>query len=76
MKLNLESTTKIIELNGTPARIWEGTTESGIKIHAFIHRVAVDKNEAPDALQKFRDELLECKAPSPEIEIYPLRMIL
>ena len=40
MKVTLESTTKIVELNGVQARIWEGTTEGGIRVHAFITRIA------------------------------------
>jgi hypothetical protein len=41
LKLILENTSKIVELNGVPARVWEGKTESGIACHAFITRVAV-----------------------------------
>ena len=73
MKITLESTTKTVELNGVPARIWEGHTANGIKIHAYITRVA-----APlDADQgEFQKELESHKAPSPEIEAIPLRMII
>ena len=73
MKVNLESTTKIVTLNGVPARIWEGKTESGMKVHAFITRVAVDKDEDQTQLQK---ELQECAAPSKEVEAYPFSLIL
>jgi hypothetical protein len=59
--------------DGVPARIWEGKTESGIPFHAFIVRVAVDKDEN-DA--QFKRELQEMAAPSPEVALYPLRMIL
>lgn len=76
MKLTLENTTKIIEFNGLPARVWEGTTETGIKVHAFITRVAVDQNEPPEVIDLFRRELQEMKAPSPEVEAIPLRMII
>jgi hypothetical protein len=41
MKITLESTAKIVEFNGLPARIWEGKTEGGIACHAFITRIAV-----------------------------------
>ena len=74
MKVTLESTTKIVQVNGVPARIWEGETTSGIKVHAFITRVAIDKNEL-DA-SEFEKELQECKVPSPAVESYPLRIIL
>ena len=76
MKIQLESTSKIVELNGVPARIWEGVTEHGIAIHVFITRIAVNK-EADGS--QFAAELKECPAPrpaDPDISAYPLRMIL
>lgn len=64
MKVTLESTDKIVELvtatGAVPARIWEGTTDSGIPCHAFITRIAVHKND--DASQ-FERELLEQRPP-------------
>ena len=36
----LHSTTKIVEVNGVRARIWEGLTGSGIPVHAYITRIA------------------------------------
>ncbi len=74
MKITIESTTKIIDFNNLPARVWEGHTESGIKVHCYITRVAIDKDE-PRTIE-FRKELLEQKAPSPEIQAIPLRMII
>jgi hypothetical protein len=74
MKITIENTTKIIEFNGLPARIWEGYTESGIKVHAYITRVAIDEDEPRS--EEFKKELLEQKAPSPEIQAIPLRMTL
>lgn len=74
MKITIESTTKIVELNGVPARIWEGETESRIKVHCFITRIAIDKDEKRN--KEFEIELESQKTPSPEIEVYPLRLIL
>ena len=74
MKIIIESTTKIIELNGIPARIWEGKTESGIKVHCFITRIAIDKDEI--RTDEFQNELQEQKEPSIEIKAYPLGLIL
>jgi len=73
MELQIESTTKIVYLNGVPARVWEGHTSSGIPVHCYITRVAVaeDKDQA-----QFAAELLECRKPSPAIESLPLSMIL
>ena len=74
MKITIESTTKIVQLNGVPSRIWEGKTESGIKVHCFITRIACDKNE-PNTTE-FETELKKQKPPSAEIECYPLRIVL
>jgi hypothetical protein len=79
MKLIIHSTSKIVELQpqggagAVPARIWEGETDTGIKVHCYITRVAVSKDQ--DHTQ-FEAELRECRIPSPEIAAIPLRMIL
>lgn len=80
MRITLESTTKLIDLDhpgfGSPrcqARIWEGHTEGGIPVHCYIVRVAV----ASDADQEeFRRELQECREPSPAVAALPCRVIL
>jgi hypothetical protein len=77
MKVELESTTKIVRLvvdgREVPARVWEGTTSSGIPCHAYITRIAV----APDQdAAEFERELLEQRRPTPAIEAIPLRLIL
>lgn len=74
MKITIESTTKIVELNSIPARIWEGETESGIKVHVYITRIAIDKDEC--RADEFQKELMQQKVPSAEIQAIPLRMIL
>jgi hypothetical protein len=61
-------------LTGLPARVWEGKTESGIKVHCYITRTAIDKYEP--RMEEFERELLEQKPPSAEIQAMPLRMIL
>lgn len=77
MTITITSTTKIIEVNGVPVRVWEGhTTDSGIEVHCFITRIAVSKEQPLDVFKQFEKELKEVKAPSAEIESYPLRMIL
>jgi hypothetical protein len=73
MKVTLKSTTKVVTLNNVPARIWEGETSSGIKIHAYITRVAVNKD---DNQEQFARELAECSAPSRETEAIPMRMLI
>jgi hypothetical protein len=73
MKVTLESTSKIVTLNGVQCRIWEGTTESGVQMHAFVMLVAAKEGQD---LTQFERELKQMRTPSPEIEAIPLRMIL
>jgi hypothetical protein len=73
MKVMAESTTKIVQLNGVPARIWEGTTESGVPCHLYVTRIAVANEE--DSSQ-FEAELQQCRAPSPAVAAIDSRLIL
>ena len=73
MKITIESTTKIVELNGVECRIWEGHTEKGVPIHCFIPRIAVRDDQ--DCSQ-FEADLIEKRAPSADTAAIPLRMIL
>ena len=74
MTIHITSTTKIVHLNGVPARIWEGMTESGIRVHCFVTRIAVGKDEN---VEQFEAELSKQRIPSPEVaSAYPDRMIL
>jgi hypothetical protein len=76
VKITVESTTKMVEVNGIPARVWEGTTASGHRVHCFITRIACGVDDAA-ARREFDRELQECRVPSADIAAaYPLRMIL
>lgn len=74
MKITVTSTTKIVELNGVPARIWDGETDSGIPVHCYVTRIAV-RDDLNDVSQ-FEKELQEHSTPSPEIQEIPLRLII
>jgi hypothetical protein len=74
VKLQIESTDKVVTLNGVPARLWEGMTPSGIPVVAFITRVAV-----PDGhpTEQFERELQEHAPPKPELAgAFDARLIL
>lgn len=75
MKITLESTTEIRELNGVPGRIWQGKTESGVDVYAFIVRVACHRDD--DASQ-FERELIEThvKATQKALAAFPLRLVI
>jgi hypothetical protein len=55
------------------ARIWEATTEAGVRCHLYVTRVAIAEGQN---LEQFERELELQRAPSPEIEGIPLRLIL
>lgn len=62
MKIIIESTDTVIDIGGgMKARLWEGHTDSGIPVHAFIPGVAV--NSAHDQTQ-FEREMIEVKPAS------------
>lgn len=74
MRVELESTTRIVELNGVPARVWQGKTARGVACHAYITRIAVEKEL--DA-SEFEAELQEHAPLRPEIDrVLDPRMVL
>lgn len=73
MQIAIESTTKVVTLNGVPARIWEGHTASGIPVHCYVTRIAVADGEDKS---QFERELDEHRAPTPEIQAIPARLLL
>lgn len=73
MKVTLQSTTKIVDVNGLPARVWEGRSAKGVRVYAFITRIAAE--EGCDHAE-FKNELQECAEPSVAVAELPLRLIL
>jgi len=61
MTIKIKATEVITDINGVPVRLWEGTTEAGIKCKVFVHRLAVHKDD--DASQ-FEKELEEQMPPT------------
>lgn len=73
MKITITSTEKVVKINGVPARIWQGETESGIEVHCFITRIAAPLDADNE---QFVRELQSHEPPRPELESYPSRMII
>jgi hypothetical protein len=73
MKIAIENTSKIVSFNGIDCRVWEGDTEGGVPVIVFIPRIAV-RNDLDTS--QFEAELRETRAPSPDAEAWPLRMVL
>ena len=75
MKITIENTDKIVELNGVPARIWEGTTEGGVPVTCFITRIVPRTHD--DAVNaQFAAELREEKTPTLYAQGIPLRLLI
>ena len=72
MKITVQSTTKItrvcIDGEVVPARVWEGTTDSGIPVHAYITRISPQQRHD---LDQFDREFEECAKPSAGVVIIP-----
>jgi hypothetical protein len=73
VKIAIESTTKIVTLNGVPARVWEGETESGVPVVCFITRIAVEKSFDSS---EFDAELQEHRHPSADVAMLPIFLTL
>ena len=73
MKMTIESTPEMRTLNGIICRIWQGKTEHGAEVIAFIPSVAVNTSQRTE---EFERDLNEHVAPRPEICAFPLRMVL
>lgn len=81
MKVTLESTTKIVVLETVgrgkmSARVWEGKTEDGIPVHAFITRIAVEEGRPDADYRQFEKDLTVCVEPSALVESIPMRMVI
>ena len=52
MKLTIEATEKLTELDGVPVRLWNGTTETSVKCLVFVHQIAVHNSEDPASFDR------------------------
>ncbi len=82
MKITIESTNRILQIKtdsgDVPARLWEGTTASGVKVECLITRIAARDNQD---LSQFERELTEHRPPQYDQSAWPpqgipLRLIL
>jgi hypothetical protein len=79
LKVTLQSTTQTTTLvdrltgQSIPARVWEGETDSGIKVQALIPCIRALANQD---LSQFERDLRQCEPPSTGMQAFPLRMIL
>ena len=84
MKVMLENTSKIVRLviggKEVPARVWQGQTESGIPVQAFITRIApeIPKSDPriDELTSEFERDLIRVADPRPSVEGIPMRFIV
>lgn len=84
MKITIESTEKIVELEidgaVVRARIWQGHTASDIPVTCFITRISPDvlisHSRHAELTEQFDLELKECATPTDRIRAIPLRFIV
>lgn len=70
MKITIESTNQITEINGPYCRVWKGVTDSGTKCFVFIPLIAVHNSENQE---EFARELQEKLPPG---SVISLRQVL
>ena len=73
MKIQIESTTQIVQMKGIPCRLWEGKSETGVKVMCWIATISVPENED---LHQFQNELRELTEPSFEAVKLSLRLVI
>lgn len=76
MKISIEPTSKIVEMDGVPVRIWEGASDEGMPVVVFIARVSVPDGLPIQAYMEFERALGKARTPSPAVVAIPLRMVL
>ena len=75
MKLTLSPTDKIETIEGAPCRRWEGTTESGVPVHAWIRAVSPQTHDK-EANATFDRELLALPPVRKELVSFDMRFVL
>ncbi len=76
MKIEIQSTSKIVSVNGVPARIWTGETALGVPVICYVTRIAVPLGRPESDYKVFETELQSHEPPSAEVQAIPLRLII
>lgn len=74
--MTIHSTQEITQINGVPARIWEGESERGAPVIVFVTRIAVREDLGEAAHAEFLAELEEHTPPSPDAGGWPRKMFI
>lgn len=65
MKATMQSTNKMVIVNGLNLRVWEGVTEKGLRFVALVNRLACGNPQ--DQLSLISETMLGHKDPDPAL---------
>lgn len=75
MKITIESTTRIVRVNGVACRVWQGVTERGVPMTALLAPIVAVRADAD--VTEFEADLNEHAAPNDDAKLcFPLRMVI
>lgn len=72
LKLTIEPTDVLTEIDGVPVRLWRGRTPRGNPVQVFVHRIRADELTAQAELDPVLKEVYEPR----ELRRVSLRQIL
>lgn len=72
MKIIIEPTSKVVYVNNTPTRVWQGVTEKGLEVHAYIALIGTAHNSEYLELA----EVLQEVKPRADLEDLPPRWVV
>lgn len=58
MKLTIEPTDQMADVDGTPCRLWSGRTQNGSRCYVFVAALAVNSTDS-ETLAEAERELIE-----------------
>jgi len=73
MRITIEATGLLTELDGVECRLWEGVTDQGTPCKVFVHRVAVHEDQDASAFDVELAEKLPPGRPATLAEAFALR---
>jgi hypothetical protein len=66
MKVTIEMTDELVDIDGVLCRIWTGHEENGVPVRVYVHRLAVPL-ELPQ--ERFKRELVAMEPPAAEEQL-------
>jgi hypothetical protein len=76
MKITMESTSKIVDVNGVPSRLWDGVTSEGVRCDCFVSLIQVAAGEDQSRFQAEFHEMLLTQDEEPMVEAIDLRFLI